>query len=441
MTKELHEDPWIQVFALLAILSGGLTLHGLSQRILGQVNPPRGPAPGPYAGTPRQNSGSPAGAADEDSRMQILAPDGRPAGVGTSSPGQPSLEDVLLGRAPAGAAAPSAPSLGGSGVQKTISSKTPGKWIVDISKAADADTDDLALALASVAAGDSVSVRPGVYKGTFIIDKAVTVSGTGPTADAVVLQGSQAQTVSLAGAAATLRNLSVRHEGLKASRAVFNQKGTLTLDHVVIHAAPGALGVESRGGIVSAAELRIPSSYVGVGGSDGATIKLDRVEITAPEAVGVALARGGTLELTASTIKGSGGHGILLFEGAEARVTKTAVVESKNCALSIQNATARLDGVHFNRNDCGVIFPAGGTLESDRGDFASNEKGPLSYQEAFLALIDVKGTSNRPPLELGALAGFDQQSPGAAPGARRRTNFGRFDIFDSDPLKKKTRRQ
>ena len=395
MTKELHEDPWIQVFALLALLSGALTLHGLTQRIIG-IGAGR-PSPAPSG--PR-----PTGAGAEDaseSRMKILAPGGSLAEVGAPSlTGQPSLEDVLLGRSPTASSPAAAPLLGGTGVQKTIHAKTPGKWIVDAAKGADSDTDDLSAALASVSAGDSVKVRPGTYKGNLLIDKPVTVEGLGSSPGAVIVQGSQSQTVSVAGAAVVLRNLTVKHDGLKATRAILNQKGTLTLDRVTIQSAPGALGVETRGGIVDATVLKVESSYVGVGGSEGATLKLPSTEISAPEAGGVALARGRLLELSASTIRGSGGHGILLYEGAEAKVVKTSVSGSKNCALSIQNASAKLDGVRFNDNDCGVIFPAGGSLESDRGDFGMNPKGPLSYQ-GFSRPHRGQGTANRPALALG----------------------------------------
>lgn len=306
-----------------------------------------------------------------------------------------------------------------------------GKWIVDAAGTPDSDTASLAEALANAVDGDHIAVRPGTYLGSVFIKPRVTVEGSGPGPESVILKGSGPETVSISTASAILRNLTVRHDGLKFSRAILNRKGALTLDRVHIHSSPGAMGVESWGGTVSATDLKILSSYIGVEGIDGATLKLDRVEITAPGAVGVRLARWGTLELTGSTIIGSGSHAIMLFERAQARVVKTTVSESKYCALSIQAASVWLDWVHFNRNRCGVIFHGGGGLISNNGNFTGNAEGALSYEKDFRSKIAVTGSSNRPPLDLGSATGIDSDSS-RLPANRRRLNFGRTDIFEGD---------
>ena len=120
-------DPWIQVFGAAALLSGALALRAPARL------PPASPAP------------------------------------------QPASLSVVLNDGNTSAAA------GAKHVK--MRSRTPGQWRVDKAMGPEADTPDLAKALAAAADGDRIMLAAGVYDGPFVVSKSVQLVGAGARSD------------------------------------------------------------------------------------------------------------------------------------------------------------------------------------------------------------------------------------------------------------------
>jgi hypothetical protein len=149
--QSLAPNPWFQMCALVAVLSGGTTIYNLTQH----------PAPigGGGGDTPAPN----------------------PAPISITTP-------------------PPAP---------VLKAKTAGHWIADANGASDADSRDLRTVAANLADGDSVTLRAGNYQGGFNVTKSVHFIGQGANLAAVSIHASFQDTVTVSGKNVSFENLTI----------------------------------------------------------------------------------------------------------------------------------------------------------------------------------------------------------------------------------------
>jgi len=148
--QALAPNPWFQLCALVAVLSGGMTIYNFTQHSEhiggGGATPPPNPPP-----------------------ISITTPTPVP----------------------------------------TLKAKAPGHWIVDANGAADADSRDLRTVVANLVDGDSVSLRPGIYQGGFNVSKSVHFIGQGANPASVSIHTSFQDTITVSGKNVSFENLTI----------------------------------------------------------------------------------------------------------------------------------------------------------------------------------------------------------------------------------------
>jgi hypothetical protein len=107
-----------------------------------------------------------------------------------------------------------------------LHAKKAGHWIVDASGAADSDSPDLQQVVASAADGDTVTLRPGRYEATLLIDKDLTLVGEGtPPANPVIFFNRDRYSVIQSSAGhLTLSNLQVEQDFSGPYSALYCEK-------------------------------------------------------------------------------------------------------------------------------------------------------------------------------------------------------------------------
>jgi parallel beta-helix repeat protein len=149
--QSLAPNPWFQLCALVAVLSGGTTIYNFAQH------------PDPIGG----------------------------GGGGTPPPGPPPISIATPTPAP------------------VLKAKTHGHWIVDANGASDSDSRDLRAVAANLADGDTVTLRPGSYQGGFNVAKSVHFVGQGGNMGAVSIHSNAQDTITVSGKTVSLENLTL----------------------------------------------------------------------------------------------------------------------------------------------------------------------------------------------------------------------------------------
>ena len=94
--------------------------------------------------------------------------------------------------------------------------KTSGKWIVDASGSAKADSRELSAVIANASDGDTIMLQPGEYKGEITISKSVHVIGVtdqnGASGALPVIHGSLADSLTITGSHVVLENLVISQD-------------------------------------------------------------------------------------------------------------------------------------------------------------------------------------------------------------------------------------
>ncbi|GAB1515272.1 AAA family ATPase [Actinophytocola sp. KF-1] len=168
-------------------------------------------------------------------------------------------------------------------------------------------------AISAARDGDVISVRPGVYPESIVLDRDITLSGSGTPGD--------------------VRVESVGEPVLR-----------VTVEHVE----------------VSGIEFAHRDGEVAVDLRTGA-LRLDECVITARSEVAVVARKDAQLRADGTTVRNKGGAGVLVFDGARAELT--------GCTLSDVDTTAVVarSGGAATLQDCAITGAKGAVLAADRG--------------------------------------------------------------------------
>src|SRR5580704_15340329 len=103
------------------------------------------------------------------------------------------------------------PSLNPSHVFAQLRAKNAGRWIVDASGAGDSDSRNLAQVVGSAANGDTVTIRPGRYEASLVINKdlAFIGAGTSPADTMIFVNRDQLNVVHIEAGHVTFSNLQI----------------------------------------------------------------------------------------------------------------------------------------------------------------------------------------------------------------------------------------
>jgi SpoVK/Ycf46/Vps4 family AAA+-type ATPase len=168
-------------------------------------------------------------------------------------------------------------------------------------------------AISAARDGDVISVRPGVYPESILLDRDVTLSGSGSPGD-------------------------VRVESV----------GEAVLRVAVEHVEVSGIEFAHRDGEV-AVDLR------------AGALRLDECVITADSEVAVVARKDAQLRADGATVRNKGGAGVLVFDGARAELSGCTLTEVATTAV-----VARSAGVAA-LTDCAVTDAKGAVLAADRG--------------------------------------------------------------------------
>jgi nitrous oxidase accessory protein NosD len=278
------------------------------------------------------------------------------------------LKAVEEESAVAAAAAPGSPGRdrdGGPHVDAaapTTSNKPPARAPTDAasvvaSASGDGDYESITEALANVAAGGRVLVRPGVYEEGIILDKRVNIVGDGPR-DEVVVRAAGASCLKSSAEAARVAGLTLRGAaggGGAASFAVDILRGVLvledcdvsseTLSCVAVH-GPEAAPLIKRCRIHDGADS-------GLYFFDGASGEVEDCEVYGNANVGVAITGGARPAVRRSKVYGGGNAGLVAWRGGGALLEGCEVYGNRLANLGVSEGskvTARSCQLHEGEN-------------------------------------------------------------------------------------------
>ncbi|MGF1430465.1 right-handed parallel beta-helix repeat-containing protein [Kitasatospora sp. LaBMicrA B282] len=218
----------------------------------------------------------------------------------------------------------------------------------------------LAEALAAAEPGDTVTVRPGVFKENVLLDKAVTVlPAEGPGTVRIDPPTGVPLTVT---AAATVRDLVI--EGFHSSAAAVKVTGpqagaTLIGLRVDTHGAVGIEVADQATARLTGCTVSNPSG-LGLRLRGGATARIEECEVAEAGQAGLAVLEGSHAELRRCRLHHAVGAGLLLTDpGSRAELTGCELYEIKGSGVL---AEARAVGV---LTDCAVHRVTGNGLTLD----------------------------------------------------------------------------
>lgn len=244
---------------------------------------------------------------------------------------------------------------------RTRSSKAPAKTPADagsvsVSAEGGGDYVSIAEALANVAPGGRVLVRPGVYEEGIILDKRVNIVGDGPR-DRIVVSVGGASCLRSSAEGARVAGLTLRGTagvGVGAF-AVDVLRGELvledcdvsseTLSCVAVH-GPEAAPVIKRCRIHDGADS-------GLYFFDGAAGTVEDCEVYGNANVGVAVNGGARPVIRRSKVYGGANAGVVVWQGADALLEECEVYGNRLANLGVSDGaklTARTCHVHEGEN-------------------------------------------------------------------------------------------
>jgi SpoVK/Ycf46/Vps4 family AAA+-type ATPase len=190
--------------------------------------------------------------------------------------------------------------------------------------------------------GDVISILPGTYVESVLLDREVTLSAAGAPGE-VRLEMHGEPALRMACETATAGGLAIRHSGAQTS-AVDVPTGLLRLEECVI-SAESAAAVYVRGRAEIAArgcEISNPAG-AGVVAVDGAGGTVEKCVLRGAGSAAVVIRTGADPKIIGCTIEDSAGSGILAAEQGRGTVQDTTITRAGNPAVAIESgATIRV---------------------------------------------------------------------------------------------------
>jgi parallel beta-helix repeat protein len=321
------------------------------------------------------------------------APDQRPADAGQviaalkDPPGGPVLPHADDGQAEVTVSAE--PAARGPG---------PPTRVVDARKRGDFTT--VTAAIRAAQPGERILVRPGVYEGGLVVNKALEIRGDGPVCDIVIrAYGTQALVFEAEDQDGQVANLTLRQIGGAGAReyhAVDIRAGRLELDGCDISGESSTCVA-----VVEGASLRLRGSTIHHGGKsgvlicDGSQATLEDNEVTGNGSSGVQVRTGARATLRRNRIRGNSESGVWVYEGGHGVLEDNDITGNGRVGVSVSargSVTAR--GNRINRNtEAGVRVREGGRAVAEDNDLRDNLYGPWNIARGSEA--DVRRARNQ----------------------------------------------
>jgi SpoVK/Ycf46/Vps4 family AAA+-type ATPase len=217
-------------------------------------------------------------------------------------------------------------------------------------------------AVAAAAGGGVISIQPGTYRESVVLDRDVTLSAAGPPGE-VRVEATGGPVVRLAGESAALSGLVLVHHGAETA-AVEVPAGRLRMDECVVEAESAAAVWAYRDGEVTASGCAFSNS-VGAGAIvvDGANGTFSGCTFERTHASAVVIRTGARPRFQRCTFKDIEASAVLAADHAEGLIEDCHVSGGGNPAIAIEgNSSPVLRRVTVERpNGAGILVATGST--------------------------------------------------------------------------------
>jgi parallel beta-helix repeat protein len=293
------------------------------------------------------------------------APDQRPADAGQVI--------AALKRASSGPAARQAVAVPGP------ARPGPPTHVVDARKRGDFTT--VAAAIRAAQPGDQILVRPGLYEGGLVVDKALQIRGDGPVSGIEIrAYGAQTLVFEAEDQDAQIANLTLRQMGgAKDYHAVDVRQGRLELDGCDISSESSTCVAVMEG-----ASLRLHGSTIHDGRKSGVLIcdagqaTLENNDIISNGSSGVQIRTGASATLRRNRIRGNSESGVWVYDRGQVILEDNDIIGNGLVGVSVSargNATVRGNRINRNARE-GVWVRGGGRAVVEDNDLRNNVYGP-----------------------------------------------------------------
>lgn len=333
MRSAVASDPWVQMFGVIAVVTGAITLH----RFAAGPQRPQNPDPQQLPASAPAAVAVPLAAAPVANAFPNGARDG-----------------VLPDAAPAPAAPPQASAA------KRLP-RLPGRWVVDASGGAGADVASLAEALAAASDGDEIRLRPGRYGAGAPIGADVSIIGEGNDPAQVVLEARGKDALRVEGGRVRVSGLTFSGSRAESAGLVVYGKAAVSVDGARFWGLRRGVLVEGEDASVSLSNTQLTGCAVGLEARGGAKASVVNATIQDGD-VGLSALEGA--QLTLSGVKLSrAGEGVSLL-GSKTRAKGSALrAVGGQVAVSAQGG-ARFDGEQLElsgQRECALKLSDSGT--------------------------------------------------------------------------------
>jgi F-box protein 11 len=226
-------------------------------------------------------------------------------------------------------------------------------------------------ALAAVAPGARVLVRPGLYEESVVVDKRVEIVGDGPRGE-IVITGGRASCLQASADGARVAGLTLRGEADDGAAffAVEVLRGELLLEDCDV--SSDTLSCVAVHGAESAPLIRRCRIHDGADSGlyffDGASGAVEDCEVAGHANVGVAVTGGASPSVRRSKIHGGGNAGVVVWQGGTALVEECEIYGNRLAGVGVSDGsklTARACRIHEGGNSGVFVHREGEAVLED----------------------------------------------------------------------------
>jgi parallel beta-helix repeat protein len=255
----------------------------------------------------------------------------------------------------------------------------PATHVVDPRRRGDFTT--IAAAIRAARPGERILVRPGLYEGGLVVDKALKIIGDGPVADIEIrAYGAPALVFEAEDQDGLVANLTLRQMGgTKEYHAVDVRQGRLDLDGCDVSSESSTCVVVMEG-----ASLRLHGSTIHDGRKSGVLIcdagqaTLEDNDIISNRSSGVQVRTGASATLRDNRIRSNSESGVWVYDRGQAILEDNDIISNGLVGVSVSaRGSATVRGNRINRNAReGVWIREGGRAVVEDNDLRYNLRGP-----------------------------------------------------------------
>lgn len=234
-------------------------------------------------------------------------------------------------------------------------------------------------ALAAVAPGGTVRIRPGYYEEELQVAKPVTILGEGEPGG-VVVWSDDGEVVTWAASGGCLENLGLHQTGTGGRfSAIVVESGRLTLRACAVSSASANAVIASGDSEVTLARAQLRGSRIGLSALEGAVIRMEDCSVDDHQLYGAEI-RKARATLVHDQFTHNGASGIFVGDGATATVDACRILENAGHGLEITSgAQVNVSGSAISANDgAGVGLTYMGKAKVVGNDLLGNRGGPVA---------------------------------------------------------------